>query len=175
MDLMEILKALFGDEALTFEQFAEKVNNAADVKLGNLAGGQYVEKDKYDDVSNQLASANANLEGYDPDWQDKVKQAQAEGDKKLNDYKFEQAVESAINNAGAADLEFGRKAQLRRQLVALLQLSAADLLEHVVHDLLVVDAGFRFHCDTSLSNIHKFCVDFLRIVFIYKEKKEWYD
>ena len=77
MDLMEILKALFGDEALTFEQFAEKVNNAADVKLGNLADGQYVEKDKYDDVSNQLASANANLEGYDPDWQDKVKQAQA--------------------------------------------------------------------------------------------------
>ena len=87
MDLMEILKALFGGEALTFEQFAEKVNNAADVKLGNLAGGQYVEKDK-----------------YDADWQDKVKQAQAEGDKKLNDYKFEQAVESAINNAGAADL-----------------------------------------------------------------------
>ena len=72
MDLMEILKALFGGEALTFEQFAEKVNNAADVKLGNLAGGQYVEKDKYDDVSNQLASANANLEGYDPDWQDRV-------------------------------------------------------------------------------------------------------
>ena len=56
MDLMEILKVLFGGEALTFEQFAEKVNNAADVKLGNLAGGQYVEKDKYDDVSNQLAS-----------------------------------------------------------------------------------------------------------------------
>lgn len=46
------------------------------IKLCNLAGGQYVEKDKYDDVSNQLASANANLEGYDPDWQDKVKQAQ---------------------------------------------------------------------------------------------------
>lgn len=46
------------------------------IKLCNLAGGQYVEKDKYNDVSNQLASANANLEGYDPDWQDKVKQAQ---------------------------------------------------------------------------------------------------
>ena len=61
MDLMEILKALFGGEALTFEQFAEKVNNAADVKLGNLAGGQYVEKDKYDDLPNQLASVNANF------------------------------------------------------------------------------------------------------------------
>jgi len=77
MDLMVILKTLFGGETLTFEQFAEKVNNAADVKLGNLAGGQYVEKDKYDDVSNQLASTNANfLEAYNPDWQDKVKQAQ---------------------------------------------------------------------------------------------------
>lgn len=30
---MEILKALFGDEALTFDPFDEKVNNAADVKL----------------------------------------------------------------------------------------------------------------------------------------------
>lgn len=104
MDLMEILKALFGDEALTFEQFAEKVNNAADVKLGNLAGGQYIEKEKYDDVSNQLKTANANLEGYDPDWQTKLAQSQADGEKKLNDYKFEQSVESAINNAGAADL-----------------------------------------------------------------------
>lgn len=32
MDLMKILKALFGSEALTFEQFTEKVNSAADVK-----------------------------------------------------------------------------------------------------------------------------------------------
>ena len=61
MDLMEILKNLFGGEALTFEQFAEKVNNAADVKLGNLTGAQYVEKDKYDNVSNLLASVNTNF------------------------------------------------------------------------------------------------------------------
>ena len=104
MDLMGILKALFGDDALTFDQFAEKVNNSTDVKLGNLAGGQYIEKEKYDDVSKQLETANANLEGYDHDWQAKLAQAQADGEKKLNDYKFEQSVESAINNAGAADL-----------------------------------------------------------------------
>lgn len=55
-------------------------------------------------MSNQLKTANANLEGYDPDWQTKLAQAQADGEKKLNDYKFEQSVESAINNAGAADL-----------------------------------------------------------------------
>lgn len=61
MELMEMLKALFGGEALTFDQFAEKVNQSADVKLGNLAGGQYVDKNKYDDVSRQLETANASL------------------------------------------------------------------------------------------------------------------
>lgn len=104
MDLMEILKGLFGEEALTFEQFAEKVNNAADVTLGNLADGQYIEKEKFDDVSSQLETANASLADYDPEWKSKLEQAQAEGEKLLNDYKFEQSVESAINNAGAADL-----------------------------------------------------------------------
>ena len=72
MDLMEILKGLFGEEALTFEQFAEKVNNAADVKLGNLAGGQYIEKDKFDDLSKQLETANASLADYDPEWRSKL-------------------------------------------------------------------------------------------------------
>lgn len=104
MDLMEMLKALFGGEALTFDQFAEKVNQSADVKLGNLAGGQYVDKNKYDDVSRQLETANASLADYDPEWKSKLEQAQADGEKKLNDYKFEQAVEKAIAESGAADV-----------------------------------------------------------------------
>ena len=104
MELMELLKAVFNGEALTFEQFAEKIESSDDIKLGNLAGGQYVDKHKFDDVSKQLDDANANLEGYDPDWKTKLEQAQADGDKKLNDYKFEQAVEKAITDAGAADV-----------------------------------------------------------------------
>lgn len=111
MDLMEMLKALFNGEALTFEQFAEKVNAATDVKLGNLAGGQYVDKFKYDELdgklqtaTTQLQEANEKYKDYDPEWQTKVQQAQADGDKKLNDYKFEQAVEKAISEAGAADV-----------------------------------------------------------------------
>ena len=95
---MELLKAIFNGEALTFEQFADKVNQSADIKLGNLAGGQYVDKNKYDDLSRQLDTANANLEGYDPEWKSKLEQAQADGDKKLNDYKFEQAVENLKSN-----------------------------------------------------------------------------
>ncbi len=104
MELMEMLKNIFGGEALTFEQFAEKVNQSADVKLGNLAGGQYVDKNKYDDLSKQLKTANANLADYDPEWKSKLEQAQADGEKKLNDYKFEQAVEKAIADSGAADV-----------------------------------------------------------------------
>lgn len=104
MDLMELLKAMFGNEALTFDQFTEKINQSSDVKLGNLAGGQYVDKNKYDDVSRQLETANANLADYDPEWKSKLEQAQADGEKKLNDYKFNQSVEKAIADAGAADV-----------------------------------------------------------------------
>lgn len=104
MELMEMLKALFGGEALTFDQFSEKVNQSADVKLGNLAGGQYVDKNKYDDVSRQLETANASLADYDPEWKSKLEQAQADGEKKLNDYKFDQSVERAIADSGAADV-----------------------------------------------------------------------
>lgn len=104
MDLMEMLKALFGDEPLTFDQFAEKLNAATDVKLGNLAGGQYVDKNKFEDVNRQLEEANTKYKDFDPDWKTKLEQAQADGDKKLNDYKFEQTIDKAITDAGAADV-----------------------------------------------------------------------
>lgn len=111
MELMEMLKALFGGEALTFDQFAEKVNQSSDVKLGNLADGKYVDKNKYDDISKQLEAANANLADYDPEWKSKLEQAQADGEKKLNDYKFDQSVEKAIADSGAADV-FSVKANI---------------------------------------------------------------
>lgn len=117
MDLMEMLKALFNGEALTFDQFAEKVNQSSDVKLGNLAGGQYVDKNKYDDISRQLEAANASLADYDPKWKSKLEQAQADGEKKLNDYKFDQSVEKVIADSGAADV-FSVKANLDMSTVA---------------------------------------------------------
>lgn len=104
MDLMTILKTLFGSEALTFEQFAEKLNGAENLKLGNLADGKYVDKNKYEDLSKQLEAANKNLADYDPEWKSKLKQAQADGEKKLNDYKFNQSLEKAIADSGAADV-----------------------------------------------------------------------
>ena len=68
-----------------------------------------------------------------------------------------------------------RQGQLRRQFVAFLELAVVDLVEDGVHDFFIVCAGLRFHAVTSLSDIHKNCVDFLNIMIIYKEKKRWYD
>ena len=38
---MEFLKEVFGSEALTYDQLAEKLKGSTTIKLGNLAGGAY--------------------------------------------------------------------------------------------------------------------------------------
>lgn len=54
---MEFLKALFGSDALTFEQFEEKLKDNKDIKLANLAGGGYVDKKKHEDTMSELTTA----------------------------------------------------------------------------------------------------------------------
>ncbi len=46
---MEKLKALFGSDALTFEQLEEKLKDNKEIKLANLASGNYVDKAKLND------------------------------------------------------------------------------------------------------------------------------
>ena len=53
---------------------------------------------------NRIETANASLADYDPEWKSKLEQAQADDEKKLNDYKFDQSVEKAIADSGAADV-----------------------------------------------------------------------
>lgn len=110
MDLMTILKTLFGSEALTFEQFAEKLNGAENLKLGNLADGKYVDKNKYDDLSNQLKAVNEKYADYD-DIKQKLSSAEADGEKKLNEYKLQVEIAKALSAANAAD-EVSVKANL---------------------------------------------------------------
>ena len=59
---MEFLKALFGDEALTYDQLAAKV---AEGKLNvvNIADGSYVSRNKFDDTVNGLKSQVTDLQG----------------------------------------------------------------------------------------------------------------
>lgn len=60
---MEKLKALFGSDALTFEQLEEKLKDNKEVKLANLASGNYVDKKKFDDKVSELTAANTTIAG----------------------------------------------------------------------------------------------------------------
>lgn len=60
---MDKLKALFGTDALTFEQLEEKLKDNKEIKLANLAAGSHVDKRKYDDNVAELAKANETIKG----------------------------------------------------------------------------------------------------------------
>ena len=60
---MEKLKALFGTEALTWEQLEEKLKDNKEVKIANLAAGSYVDKRKHDDTIAELGKANETIKG----------------------------------------------------------------------------------------------------------------
>ncbi|MGI5825238.1 MAG: phage scaffolding protein [Bacillota bacterium] len=60
---MEKLKALFGDNALTWAQLEEKLKDNKEVRLANLAGGGYVDKEKLDNKVAELATANETIKG----------------------------------------------------------------------------------------------------------------
>lgn len=45
---MEFLKSVFGGRALTYSEFEALLRDSKDIKLANIASGQYVDKDKFD-------------------------------------------------------------------------------------------------------------------------------
>lgn len=57
----ELLKKLFGDNALTFSQFSEALSAHPEIKLANLASGEYVAKSKYDAKETELNTANTTI------------------------------------------------------------------------------------------------------------------
>ena len=80
-----------------------------------------------------------------------------------------------LAHARAADVEFRRQTQLRRQFVAFLEPAVIDLIEDGVHDFFVICTGLWFHVVTSMSDIHKMRPHFLNIMIIHKGKMRWYD
>ena len=60
---MDKLKALFGTEALTWDQLEEKLKDNKEVKLANLAAGSHISKSKYDDTVAELNTANETIKG----------------------------------------------------------------------------------------------------------------
>lgn len=67
---MEFLKALFGENALTYAQLEQAIaahngteaNAQNQIKIGNLGGGEYVAKGKYDGIVDQLKGKQTELD-----------------------------------------------------------------------------------------------------------------
>lgn len=60
---MEKLKAIFGDEALTYEQLESKLKDNDEIKLVNLKSGGYVDVQKYNDEVGKVKTANDTIKG----------------------------------------------------------------------------------------------------------------
>lgn len=59
---MEYIKKLFGEKAMTYDEFATAVHGCKELKLANLAEGQYVDRSKYAQVESQLSDLKAKHE-----------------------------------------------------------------------------------------------------------------
>lgn len=64
---MNFLKDLFGDKAITFDELTKavdahnKANKDNQIKVANLASGEYISKDKFDAKEKELEKANDQL------------------------------------------------------------------------------------------------------------------
>lgn len=103
---MDKLKALFGTEALTFEQLEEKLKDNKEIKLANLAAGGYVDKGKYDTKVGELDTANNTIKGlketvgkFDGVDVDKLKKSVTDWETKYNTDIAAVKLDSAVNMA----------------------------------------------------------------------------
>ena len=103
---MEKLKALFGSEALTWEQLEAKLKDNKEIKLANLAGGEYVSKEKFADKEAELTKANDTIKGlketvakFDGVDVEKLKKDATDWENKYNTDIAAVKLDSAVNMA----------------------------------------------------------------------------
>ena len=103
---MEKLKELFGTEALTWEQLEAKLKDNKEVKIANLASGQYVDKKKLDDKVAELSAAQTTIAGlqdtvkkFDGVDIEKLKKDAADWETKYNTDISAMKLDSAVNVA----------------------------------------------------------------------------
>lgn len=118
---MDKLKALFGADALTWEQLESKLKDNKEIKLANLAAGQYVDKKKFDDKAAELDTANTTIKGlretvskFDGVDVEKLKKDAADWETKYNSdiaaVKLDSAVSLALVEAKAKNPKLARAA-----------------------------------------------------------------
>lgn len=118
---MDKLKALFGTEALTWEQLEEKLKDNKEVKLANLAAGSHISKGKYDELETKYNTANETIKGlketvakFDGVDVDQLKKDASDWENKYNTdlaaVKLDSAVNMALVNAKAKNPKLAKAA-----------------------------------------------------------------
>lgn len=97
---MTITKEELEKMGLTPEN-ADKVMGSYTKAISDEQQKMATEKLRADNAVESLKTANAKLEGYDPDWKNTVETANQDAQKKIDDLKFSYAVEGALNTAKA--------------------------------------------------------------------------
>lgn len=89
---MDFLKSIFEDKALTYADLEAKLKDNKEIKLANLASGQYVDKEKFEraetkakDLETQLNTANETIKGFKDLDIEGLKKGVSEWEKKYND------------------------------------------------------------------------------------------
>lgn len=119
---MDFLKDVFGDKALTFDELAAALKDNKEISLGNLAGGAYIGKEKFDAKDRELAAkikeleeantligdlkkgneANEDLQEKTSDYETTVAKLQHE----LEQTKVDAALKVALLEAKALDVDY---------------------------------------------------------------------
>lgn len=110
---MEFLKPIFGDKAMTYAEFSSALAESKDIKVANIASGEYVAKGKFDaaetkiaGLQRQLDDANAAIKSFDgvdvngikqqvSDWETKYNTDTAALKQQLADTEYSQTVREA--------------------------------------------------------------------------------
>lgn len=154
---MDKLKALFGTEALTFEQLEEKLKDNKEIKLANLAAGSYVDKRKYDDVVTERDTANNTIKGlrdtvakFDGVDIEKLKKDASDWETKYNTdiaaVKLDSAVNMALVEAKAKNPKLA-KAALDMSIIKLDGENLTGLTEQL--DKLKESDAYLFEAETK--------------------------
>jgi hypothetical protein len=113
---MDFLKTIFGDKALTYAELEAALKDNKDIKLANLASGQYVDKAKLDGKISELNTANQTIkdlqdtvkkfDGVDPE---KLKKDVSDWEQKYNNdigkLKLDYALETALMASKAKNIK----------------------------------------------------------------------
>ncbi|HWQ76562.1 MAG TPA: phage scaffolding protein [Syntrophomonas sp.] len=156
---MDFLKDIFADKALTYAELEAALKDNKDIKLGNLATGQYVDKAKLDGKIGELNTANQTIKDlqeavkkFDGVDVEKLKKDAADWETKYNADIGKMKLDSALEMALVAG-----KAKNSKAVKALLDMDAIKLDGDKLLGLddqltkLKTDSAYLFEADKSTT------------------------